>query len=402
MNIHEYQAKELLAKFGVAVPKGIAAMSVEEAVAAAKQLPGPLYVVKSQIHAGGRGKGKFKELGPDAKGGVRLAFNLDEVEGHAKDMLGNTLVTIQTGEAGKQVNRLYVTDGADIKQEFYLALLVDRATSRIAVVASTEGGMNIEDVAHDTPEKIHTITIDPATGIMPHHGRSVAATLGLTGDLAKQAQTVLAGLYAAFIGTDAEQIEINPLAVCKGANGDELLVLDAKVAFDGNAMFRHKDLAELRDLTEEDPAEVEASEYDLAYIKLDGNIGCMVNGAGLAMATMDIIKLNGEFPANFLDVGGGASKEKVTAAFKIILKDPAVKGILVNIFGGIMKCDIIADGIVAAAKEVNLSVPLVVRLEGTNVQQGKDILANSGLPIVSANDLGDAAEKIVAEVRKAA
>jgi succinyl-CoA synthetase beta subunit len=402
MNIHEYQAKELLAKFGVAVPKGIAAMSVEEAIAAAKQLPGPLYVVKSQIHAGGRGKGKFKELGPDAKGGVRLAFNLDEVEAHAKDMLGNTLVTIQTGEAGKQVNRLYITDGADIKQEFYLALLVDRATSRIAVVASTEGGMNIEDVAHDTPEKIHTITIDPATGIMPHHGRSVAATLGLTGDLAKQAQTVLAGLYAAFIGTDAEQIEINPLAVCKGANGDELLVLDAKVAFDGNAMFRHKDLAELRDLTEEDPAEVEASEYDLAYIKLDGNIGCMVNGAGLAMATMDIIKLNGEFPANFLDVGGGASKEKVTAAFKIILKDPAVKGILVNIFGGIMKCDIIADGIVAAAKEVNLSVPLVVRLEGTNVQQGKDILANSGLPIVSANDLGDAAEKIVAEVRKAA
>jgi succinyl-CoA synthetase beta subunit len=402
MNIHEYQAKELLAKFGVAVPKGIAALSVEEAVAAAKQLPGPLYVVKSQIHAGGRGKGKFKELGPDAKGGVRLAFNLDEVEAHAKDMLGNTLVTIQTGEAGKQVNRLYITDGADIKQEFYLALLVDRATSRIAVVASTEGGMNIEDVAHDTPEKIHTITIDPATGIMPHHGRSVAATLGLTGDLAKQAQTVLAGLYAAFIGTDAEQIEINPLAVCKGTNGDELLVLDAKVAFDGNAMFRHKDLAELRDLTEEDPAEVEASEYDLAYIKLDGNIGCMVNGAGLAMATMDIIKLNGEFPANFLDVGGGASKEKVTAAFKIILKDPAVKGILVNIFGGIMKCDIIADGIVAAAKEVNLSVPLVVRLEGTNVQQGKDILANSGLPIVSANDLGDAAEKIVKEVRKAA
>ena len=402
MNIHEYQAKELLAKFGVAVPKGIAAMSVEEAVAAAKQLPGPLYVVKSQIHAGGRGKGKFKELGPDAKGGVRLAFNLDEVEAHAKDMLGNTLVTVQTGEAGKQVNRLYITDGADIKQEFYLALLVDRATSRIAVVASTEGGMNIEDVAHDTPEKIHTITIDPASGLMPHHGRSVAKALGLTGDLAQQAQTVLAGLYAAFTGTDAEQIEINPLAVCEGANGDELLVLDAKVGFDGNAMFRHKDLAELRDLTEEDPAEVEASEYDLAYIKLDGNIGCMVNGAGLAMATMDIIKLNGEFPANFLDVGGGASKEKVTAAFKIILKDPAVKGILVNIFGGIMKCDIIADGIVAAAKEVNLSVPLVVRLEGTNVQQGKDILANSGLPIVSANDLGDAAEKIVAQVRKAA
>jgi succinyl-CoA synthetase beta subunit len=359
-------------------------------------------VVKSQIHAGGRGKGKFKELGPDAKGGVRLAFNLDEVESHAKDMLGNTLVTIQTGPEGKQVNRLYITDGADIKQEFYLALLVDRATSRIAVVASTEGGMNIEDVAHDTPEKIHTILIDPVTGIMPHHGRSVSAALGLTGDLAKQAAKVLGCLYDAFVATDAEQIEINPLAVCEGKDGDELLVLDAKVAFDGNAMFRHKDLAELRDLTEEDPAEVEASEYDLAYIKLDGNIGCMVNGAGLAMATMDIIKLNGEFPANFLDVGGGANKEKVTAAFKIILKDPAVKGILVNIFGGIMKCDIIADGIVAAAKEVNLSVPLVVRLEGTNVQQGKDILANSGLPIVSANDLGDAAQKIVAEVRKAA
>ncbi|MBE1527642.1 succinyl-CoA synthetase beta subunit [Sphingopyxis sp. OAS728] len=402
MNIHEYQAKELLAKFGVAIPKGIAAMSVEEAVAAAKQLPGPLYVVKSQIHAGGRGKGKFKELGPDAKGGVRLAKTLEEVEAHAKDMLGNTLVTIQTGEAGKQVNRLYITDGADIKQEFYLALLVDRATSRIAVVASTEGGMDIETVAHNTPDKIHTITIDPATGLQPHHGRSVAAALELSGDLAKQASKVLAGLYNAFLATDAEQIEINPLAVCEGANGDELLVLDAKLGFDGNAMFRHKDIAELRDLTEEDPAEVEASEYDLAYIKLDGNIGCMVNGAGLAMATMDIIKLNGEFPANFLDVGGGASKEKVTAAFKIILKDPAVKGILVNIFGGIMKCDIIADGIVAAAKEVNLSVPLVVRLEGTNVQEGKDILANSGLPIVAANDLGDAAKKIVAEVNKAA
>jgi len=399
MNIHEYQAKELLAKYGVAVPQGIAAMSVEEAVEAAKQLPGPLYVVKSQIHAGGRGKGKFKELGPDAKGGVRLAKSLDEVRAHATDMLGNTLVTIQTGDAGKQVNRLYITDGVDIEKEFYLALLVDRATSRVAIVASTEGGMDIETVAHDSPEKITTITVDTATGLMPHHGRSVAKALGLSGDLAKQAQKVLAGLYAAFLGTDAEQIEINPLAVCAG---DQLMVLDAKVAFDGNAMFRHKDLAELRDLTEEDASEVEASNYDLAYIKLDGNIGCMVNGAGLAMATMDIIKLNGEFPANFLDVGGGANKEKVTAAFKIILNDPAVKGILVNIFGGIMKCDIIADGIVAAAKEVNLSVPLVVRLEGTNVQQGKDILANSGLPIVAANDLGDAAQKIVAEVRKAA
>ena len=402
MNIHEYQAKELLAKYGVAVPKGIPAMSVEEAVAAAKQLPGPLYVVKAQIHAGGRGKGKFKELGPDAKGGVRLAKSLEEVEAHAKDMLGNTLVTIQTGPAGKQVQRLYITDGVDIGKEFYLALLVDRATSRIAVVASTEGGMDIETVAHDSPEKIHTITIDPASGLMPHHGRAVAKALGLTGDLAKQAQSVLKGLYDTFLATDASQIEINPLAICPTADGDKLFVLDAKVGFDGNAMFRHKDLAELRDLTEEDPAEIEASKYDLAYIKLDGNIGCMVNGAGLAMATMDIIKHNGEFPANFLDVGGGANKEKVTAAFKIILKDPAVKGILVNIFGGIMKCDIIADGIVAAAKEVNLSVPLVVRLEGTNVQQGKDILANSGLPIVPANDLGDAAKKIVAEVRAAA
>jgi succinyl-CoA synthetase beta subunit len=398
MNIHEYQAKELLAKYGVAVPAGIAALTVEEAVAAAKQLPGPLYVVKAQIHAGGRGKGKFKELGADAKGGVRLAKSLEEVEAHAKEMLGNTLVTIQTGDAGKQVNRLYITDGVDIGSEFYLALLVDRATSRVAIVASTEGGMDIEDVAHNTPEKIHTFTVDPATGLQAHHGRSVANALGLSGDLAKQAAKILSGLYAAFIGTDAEQIEINPLAVCPTAEGDKLFVLDAKVAFDGNAMFRHKDLAELRDLTEEDPAEVEASEYDLAYIKLDGNIGCMVNGAGLAMATMDIIKLNGAFPANFLDVGGGANKEKVTAAFKIILKDPAVEGILVNIFGGIMKCDIIADGIVAAAKEVNLSVPLVVRLEGTNVQEGKDILANSGLPIVPANDLGDAAKKIVAEV----
>ncbi|MEQ1548464.1 MAG: ADP-forming succinate--CoA ligase subunit beta [Chakrabartia sp.] len=399
MNIHEYQAKDLLAKFGVPVPIGYAAMSVDEAVAASAKLPGPLYVVKAQIHAGGRGKGKFVELPPEAKGGVRLAKSAEEVRAAASDMLGNTLVTIQTGAAGKQVNRLYVTDGVDIAKEFYLALLVDRASSRIAVVVSTEGGMNIEDVAHNTPEKIHTITIDPATGIMPHHGRSVAAALELSGDLAKQAANVLAKLYDAFLGTDAEQIEINPLAV---TDDGKLLVLDAKVSFDSNAMFRHKDLVELRDLTEEDAAEVEASKYDLAYIKLDGNIGCMVNGAGLAMATMDIIKLNGEFPANFLDVGGGATTEKVTAAFKIILQDPAVKGILVNIFGGIMKCDIIADGIVAAAKEVNLSVPLVVRLEGTNVQQGKDILANSGLPIVAANDLGDAAKKIVAEVRRAA
>ena len=399
MNIHEYQAKELLAKFGVPVPAGFAAMSVEEAVDAAKKLPGPLYVVKAQIHAGGRGKGKFKELGPDAKGGVRLAKTFDEVEAAAKDMLGNTLVTVQTGEHGKQVNRLHVTDGVDIAKEFYLAVLVDRASGRVAMVASTEGGMDIEDVAHNSPEKIHTMDIDPATGFMPHHGRAVAKALGLTGDLAKQAQKTAAKLYEAFQGTDASQIEINPLAVTED---DKLMVLDAKVGFDSNAMFRHKDLMELRDETEEDPMELEASKHDLAYIKLDGDIGCMVNGAGLAMATMDIIKLNGMFPANFLDVGGGANKEKVTAAFKIILSDPAVKGILVNIFGGIMRCDIIADGIVAAAKEVNLSVPLVVRLEGTNVEKGKEILANSGLPIVAADDLGDAAQKIVAEVKQAA
>jgi succinyl-CoA synthetase beta subunit len=399
MNIHEYQAKELLAKFGVPVPAGYAAMSIEETVEAAGKLPGPLYVVKAQIHAGGRGKGKFKELGPEAKGGVRLARTADEVRAAAQDMLGNTLVTIQTGPEGKQVQRLYVTDGVDIAQEFYLALLVDRSTGRIAIVASTEGGMNIEDVAHDTPEKIETITIDPATGLMPHHGRAVAAALKLDGDLAKQCQNVLARLYQTFLGTDASQIEINPLAV---TDDGKLLVLDAKVSFDSNAMFRHKELAELRDESEEDPMEIEASKYDLAYIKLDGDIGCMVNGAGLAMATMDIIKLNGAFPANFLDVGGGASKEKVTAAFKIILSDPAVKGILVNIFGGIMRCDIIANGIIAAAKEVNLGVPLVVRLEGTNVEEGKRILAESGLPIVAANDLGDAARKIVAQVKQAA
>jgi succinyl-CoA synthetase beta subunit len=399
MNIHEYQAKELLAKFGVPVPAGYPAMNVEEAVAAAQKLPGPLWVVKSQIHAGGRGKGKFKELGPDAKGGVRLAHSIDEVREQAAEMLGNTLVTIQTGPAGKKVQRLYITDGVDIDQEFYLALLVDRGSGRIAIVVSTEGGVDIEGVAHDTPDKIETLTIDPATGLMPHHGRAVATALGLSGDHGKQAQSVLAKLYDAFIGTDASQIEINPLAVtCDG----RLLVLDAKVGFDNNAEFRHPDLEALRDFAEEDPMEIEASKHDLAYIKLDGNIGCMVNGAGLAMATMDIIKLNGAFPANFCDVGGGANKEKVTAAFKIILSDPAVKGILVNIFGGIMRCDIIAEGIIAAAREVELDVPLVVRLEGTNVREGKEILARSGLPIISADDLGDAARKIVAEVKQAA
>jgi len=399
MNIHEYQAKELLAKFGVAVPLGFAALSVDEAVEAAGKLPGPLYVVKAQIHAGGRGKGKFKELGPDAKGGVRLSKTLDEVRANAGEMLGNTLVTIQTGEHGKQVNRLYVTDGADIAKEYYLSMLVDRGTGRIAMVVSTEGGMDIETVAHDTPEKIRTITIDPAEGFQPHHGRAVAFALKLTGDLNRQAVKLAGQLYNAFVGTDMAMLEVNPLVE---TTDGKLLVLDAKVSFDSNSLYRHPDVLALRDETEEDPAEVEASKHDLAYIKLDGNIGCMVNGAGLAMATMDIIKLNGAFPANFLDVGGGASKEKVTAAFKLILSDPAVKGILVNIFGGIMRCDIIADGIIAAAKEVNLSVPLVVRLEGTNVEQGKQILAGSGLPIVAADDLGDAARKIVAQVKQAA
>ena len=399
MNIHEYQAKELLAKAGIPVPAGYPAMSVEEAVEGAKKLPGPLWVVKAQIHAGGRGKGKFKELGAEAKGGVRLAKSIEEVEANAREMLGNTLVTVQTGPAGKQVNRLYVTDGVDIASEYYLALLVDRATGRIALVVSTEGGMSIEDVAHDTPEKITTLTIDPAQGFQAHHGRAVAYALKLDGALNKAAQKLARQLYDAFVALDCSMLEINPLVATEGG---ELLVLDAKVSFDSNAAFRHPDLENLRDESEEDPMELEASKHDLAYIKLDGNIGCMVNGAGLAMATMDIIKLNGAFPANFCDVGGGASKEKVAAAFKIILSDPAVEGILVNIFGGIMKCDVIAEGIVAAAHEVDLKVPLVVRLEGTNVEEGKAILGKSGLAIVPANDLGDAARKIVAEVKKAA
>ncbi|MEA3061287.1 MAG: succinyl-CoA synthetase beta subunit [Sphingomonadales bacterium] len=399
MNVHEYQAKELLAKQGIPVPAGYPALSVEEAVEAAGKLPGPLWIVKAQIHAGGRGKGRFKELGPDAKGGVRLARSVDEVRANAGEMLGKTLVTVQTGEAGKQVNRLYVTDGVDIAKEYYLALLVDRGSGRIAMVASTEGGMDIEAVAHDTPERITTILIDPAQGFMPHHGRALSHALKLKGELDKQAQALAHQLYDAFIAYDCAMLEINPLVE---TDDGKLLVLDAKMSFDSNALYRHPDVEALRDETEEDPMEVEASKYDLAYVKLDGNIGCMVNGAGLAMATMDIIKLNGAEPANFLDVGGGASKEKVTAAFKIILSDPAVKGILVNIFGGIMRCDIIADGIVAAAKEVDLKVPLVVRLEGTNVEEGKRILADSGLAIVPANDLGDAAQKIVAAVKDAA
>jgi succinyl-CoA synthetase beta subunit len=399
MNVHEYQAKELLQKQGIPVPAGHAALSVDEAVAAAGKLPGPLWIVKAQIHAGGRGKGRFKELGPDAKGGVRLARSIDDVRANAEEMLGRTLVTIQTGAEGKQVNRLYVTDGVDIAREYYLALLVDRGTGRIAMVASTEGGMDIETVAHETPEKITTITVDPAQGFMPHHGRALAFALALEGELNKQGQKLARQLYDAFVALDCAMLEINPLVAT--AEG-KMLVLDAKMSFDSNAEFRHPEYEALRDESEEDPMEVEASKFDLAYIKLDGNIGCMVNGAGLAMATMDIIKLNGAEPANFCDVGGGASKEKVTAAFKIILSDPAVKGILVNIFGGIMRCDIIADGIIAAAREVDLKVPLVVRLEGTNVEEGKRILADSGLAIVPANDLGDAARKIVAAVKEAA
>ncbi len=398
MNIHEYQAKELLAGFGVPVPGGHAAMSVEEAVAAAGRLPGPLWVVKAQIHAGGRGKGRFKELPEGAKGGVRLARSLEEVRAAAAEMLGNTLVTVQTGPAGKQVQRLYVTDGVDIAREFYLALLVDRASGRLAIIASPRGGMDIEAVAHATPEAIHSFSIDPASGLQPFHARLVAEALGLSGETATQLGPLLGALVRAFEGLDASQIEINPLALTPAG---QLLVLDAKVGFDDNAAFRHPEREALRDLSEEDPAEIEASKHDLAFIKLDGTIGCLVNGAGLAMATMDIIKLEGGEPANFLDVGGGASREKVTEAFKLILADPAVKGILVNIFGGIMRCDTIAEGIIAAAREVDLKVPLVVRLEGTNVALGKQILAESGLAIIPADDLGDAARKVVAAVKGA-
>ena len=398
MNIHEYQGKAILKEFGAPVSAGFPALTVAEAVEAAKKLPGPLYVVKSQIHAGGRGKGKFKELGPDAKGGVRLAKAVAEVEAHAKEMLGNTLVTIQTGETGKQVNRLYIEDGSDIEKEFYLSALVDRETSRIAFVVSTEGGMDIEAVAHDTPEKIETFSVDPATGIMPHHGRAMARILGLQGDLAKQAGTVLGQIYNAFVAKDMDMLEINPLIV---TTQGQLKCLDAKVSFDSNSLYRHPEVVALRDTTEEDEKEIEASKYDLAYIALDGTIGCMVNGAGLAMATLDIIQLYGESPANFLDVGGGASEEKVTAAFKIITADPKVKGILVNIFGGIMKCDVIARGVIAAVKAVGLQVPLVVRLEGTNVEEGKQIIRDSGLNVIPADDLDDAAQKIVAAIKKA-
>ena len=447
MNIHEYQAKAVLAKYGVPVAKGIPAFTAEEAVKAAKELGGPIWVVKAQIHAGGRGKA----------GGVKVVKSIEEVEAEAKRMLGLTLVTHQTGPEGKEVKRLYIEDGSAIERELYLSCLVDRATGRVAFIASTEGGMDIEEVAAESPEKILTFSVDPASGVSGFHGRRVAFALGLKGDQVKQCTALIQNLYKAFVDADMSMLEINPLIVNKDGdllcldakvnfddnalyrhkdlaelrdldeedpseieaskydlnyvkldgtigcmvNGD-LLCLDAKVNFDDNALYRHKDLAELRDLDEEDPSEIEASKYDLNYVKLDGTIGCMVNGAGLAMATMDIIKLYGEEPANFLDVGGGATKEKVTAAFKIILSDPNVNGILVNIFGGIMRCDIIAEGVVAAAKEVSLNVPLVVRLEGTNVDLGKKIMAESGLPIISADNLADAADKITKAVKEAA
>ena len=399
MNIHEYQAKAVLKEFGAPVSRGVAILKAEDAEKAAKELGGPLWVVKSQIHAGGRGTGKFREASAGEKGGVRLSKSVEDVVANVKQMLGATLVTIQTGAAGKQVNRLYIEEGSDIAKEFYLSMLVDRTTSRIAFVVSTEGGMDIEEVAHNSPEKIITFSVDPATGVMAHHGRRVAQALGLEGDLAKQAGALISKLYAAFVAKDMEMLEINPLIVTTDGN---LKCLDAKVSFDNNALYRHPDIAALRDETEEDPAELEASKYDLNYITLDGTIGCMVNGAGLAMATMDIIKLYGESPANFLDVGGGASKEKVTAAFKIITADPNVKGILINIFGGIMKCDIIAEGVIAAVKEVGLKVPLVVRLEGTNVEQGKKIISESKLNVIPADDLDDAAQKIVKAVKEAA
>ncbi|MCP5411239.1 MAG: ADP-forming succinate--CoA ligase subunit beta [Alphaproteobacteria bacterium] len=386
MNIHEYQAKAVLRGFGVPVPDGKAAFSVEEAVEAAKSLPGPVWVVKAQIHAGGRGKG----------GGVKVVKSIEDVKKEAERMLGMTLVTHQTGPAGRLVKRLYIEDGSAIERELYLSALVDRATSRIAFIVSTEGGMDIEEVAAKTPEKIHTFQIEPAVGYSPYVGGQIASALGLKGPQAKQIGQVVKKLYEAFIDKDMSLLEINPLVVTKDGS---IICLDAKLNFDDNALFRHKDVMELRDLDEEDPAEVEASKYDLSYIKLDGEIGCMVNGAGLAMATMDIIKLFGSEPANFLDVGGGATKEKVTQAFKIIVSDPNVKGILVNIFGGIMKCDIIAEGIVAAAKDLSLTVPLVVRLEGTNVELGKEILAKSGLAITSADNLADAAQKVVAAVK---
>jgi succinyl-CoA synthetase beta subunit len=399
MNIHEYQAKELLRGFGAPVPKGIAVFSVGEAKEAAETLGGPVWVVKSQIHAGGRGKGKFKESEAGEKGGVRLARSVDEVVADVEKMLGRTLVTHQTGPSGRAVKRLYIEEGSDIERELYLSMLVDRATSRIAIIASQAGGMNIEEVAAETPEKIVTVHVDPAAGYMPHVGRQVAYGLGLSGAQIGECDRLLATLYRAFVERDMSLLEVNPLVVTKAG---QLVCLDAKINFDDNALFRHPDVAALRDPGEEDPKEVEAQEHDLSYVALDGSIGCMVNGAGLAMATMDIIKLYGAEPANFLDVGGGATKDRVAAAFKIITADKRVKGILVNIFGGIMRCDVVAEGIIAAVKQVGLKVPLVVRLEGTNVELGKKIIAESGLDVISADDLDDAARKIVDAVKVAA
>ncbi|MCA1337608.1 ADP-forming succinate--CoA ligase subunit beta [Pseudooceanicola marinus] len=396
MNIHEYQAKAILREYGAPVSEGRAVLKADEAKTAAGELDGPLWVVKAQIHAGGRGKGHFVEESAGEKGGVRLAKSVEEAEAEAKKMLGKTLVTHQTGPAGKQVNRIYIEAGSDIERELYLALLVDRVTSSVSVVCSTEGGMDIEEVAASTPEKILSFSIDPATGYAPFHGRKVAFALGLKGPAMKQCVKLIGDLYRAFMEKDMEQLEINPLIVMPDGN---LKVLDAKVGFDGNAVYRHADIGALRDETEEDAKELAASKYDLNYIALDGEIGCMVNGAGLAMATMDIIKLYGAEPANFLDVGGGATKEKVTEAFKIITSDKNVKGILVNIFGGIMRCDVIAEGVIAAVKEVGLEVPLVVRLEGTNVDQGKEIIASSGLNVIAADNLSDGAEKIVKAVK---
>ena len=396
MNIHEYQAKALLRSYGAPVSDGRIVLKADEAKTAASEMDGPLWVVKAQIHAGGRGKGSFLEADAGNAGGIRLAHSVVDAEKEAKAMLGRTLVTKQTGPVGKKVNRIYIEDGSGIEKEFYFAILVDRQSSRVSFVASTEGGMDIEEVAEVTPEKIFSFSIDPTTGYQGYHGRRIAFNLGLAGKQVKQCVTLLGNLYRLFVDKDMEMLEINPLITSD--NGD-LKCLDAKMSFDGNALYRNSDIAELRDTTEEDPKELEASKYDLNYIALNGEIGCMVNGAGLAMATMDIIKLYGAEPANFLDVGGGATKEKVTEAFKIITSDPQVKGILVNIFGGIMRCDVIAQGVVAAVKEVGLKVPLVVRLEGTNVDEGKRIINTSGLDVIAAEDLKDGAQKIVSAVK---
>ena len=398
MNIHEYQAKKLLAKYGVAILKGGVAYTPDEAEHVAKELGGPVWVVKSQIHAGGRGKGSFKGHETEG-GGVRVVKSVEAVRENTKGMLGRVLVTHQTGPAGKEVKRVYIEEGCDIKRELYLGMLIDRATSRVTIMASTEGGMEIEEVAASHPEKILKVAIDPVTGFQQYHGREIAFGLGLEGKQVNTAVKFIGALYKAFIDLDCSIVEINPLVV---TGAGEIIALDAKINFDDNALFRHKDIEELRDESEEDPSELEAARHSLNYVKLDGKIGCMVNGAGLAMATMDIIKLYGSEPANFLDVGGGATKERVTTAFKLILSDPNVEGILVNIFGGIMRCDVIAEGVVAAAREVSLNVPLVVRLEGTNVELGKKIMAQSGLPIIAADNLADAAEKVVKAVKEAA